>query len=209
MPIYRNLLFYVAWMCCFAACQTPMKPLSYWGPTQVVTDSVTQLVDTIHYQLEMNRFTQQNGKAVTSQDLIGKVTVVEFFFTSCPTICPKMTTALKDVHESIQDDQFRIVSISIDPKHDTEEVLLKYANKLEVDHNRWWFLTGTSANSFATAENCMVHASNNDNAPGGFLHSSNVVLIDQNQHIRGYYDALNPDELVELEKAIEWLLEQE
>lgn len=136
-------------------------------------------------------FTDQNGKTITNKDYEGKVYVVEFFFTTCPTICPLMNrnmVAIQNAFKAFQDN-FGIASFTINPDYDTQVVLKKYAEKYGVTNPNWHFMTGnkdTIYNLSNTGFN--LYASENVTVDGGFEHSGNFALIDKNGYIRSRRD---------------------
>jgi protein SCO1/2 len=143
--------------------------------------------------IESFGFIDQNGDTITEKDVEGKIWVVDFFFTTCPTICPKMKSEMLRVAEAFQNEErVKILSHTIDPEHDTREVLKDFADRLEVKGNQWHFLTGDKDSIYGMAERYMVSAAEDASAPGGFIHSGAFVLLDGNRNIRGYYDGTRP-----------------
>jgi protein SCO1/2 len=152
-------------------------------------------------------FINQNGDTVTETDVNGKIWVADFFFTSCPTICPKMKTEMLRVWETFKDEnRVMILSHTIDPEHDTREVLKEFADRLEITGNRWQFLTGNKDSIYAMAERYMISAEEDPSAPGGFVHSGAFVLLDGERRIRGYYDGTNPQAVDTLMADMRFLL---
>jgi protein SCO1/2 len=154
--------------------------------------------------------TNQYGRSVSQEDLEGKVYVADFFFTTCPTICPKMTEQMQRVHEAFRDNpRVVLLSHSIDPDHDSAEVLRRYAERHGVEKGSGWhFLTGDKERIYELAEaHYLVSASEDESAPGGYAHSGAFVLIDPQDRIRGYYDGTNPEDVDRLIADIRSLLE--
>lgn len=138
-------------------------------------------------------FVNQNGDTITEKTVEGKVWVADFFFTTCPTICPKMKNEMLRVLEAYKgDERVVILSHTIDPEHDTKEVLKEFADRLEITGNQWHFLTGDKDSIYSMAERYMISAAQDASAPGGFIHSGAFVLMDHNRQIRGYYDGTLP-----------------
>ena len=141
-------------------------------------------------------FTNQNGKTITNTDYLGKVYVVEFFFTTCPTICPRMNANMVDIQNHFKEfiNDFGIASFSINPKNDTPEVLKAYADKYGVTNPNWHFLTGDQEAIYVLAnQGFNIYAGQNEEVEGGFEHSGNFALIDKNGFIRSRMDAFgNP-----------------
>lgn len=141
-------------------------------------------------------FTNQDGKTITNDTYKGKVYVVEFFFTTCPTICPIMSKEMVKVQEAfLGNPNFGIASISIDPSHDSAEVLKKYAKEYKMTSPNWHLLSGKSQEEvFDLAnEGFKLYAGTAGKEVGGFEHSGLFALVDKEGHIRSRYDKLgNP-----------------
>lgn len=135
-------------------------------------------------------FINQKGDTITNSDFEGKVYVAEFFFTTCPTICPIMTKNLVAVQEVFQDrSDFGVASFSIDPKHDTSEVLAEYAELHDINHPNWHLLTGKGSAVYELANaGFNIYAGENAEAEGGFAHSGFFALIDKEGFIRSRAD---------------------
>lgn len=135
-------------------------------------------------------FVDQNGKTITNQDYLGKVYVVEFFFTTCPTICPKMNANLVQIQNAFEDyENFGVASFTINPEHDTVEVLKAYADKYEVSNPNWHLMTGDKEAIYELAnQGFNIYAGENPESEGGFEHSGNFALIDKNGLIRSRKD---------------------
>lgn len=136
------------------------------------------------------KFVDQHGDTITNRDYAGKVYVVEFFFSTCPTICPIMNENLAEVEKEFKDDPyFGIASFTIDPKHDTPEVLNDYAKEHNITDPDWHLMTGDQETIYKLAqEGYMFNAAEAPNAEGGFLHSGMFALIDQNGYLRSRKD---------------------
>lgn len=167
--------------------------------------------DTVYHQIANFAFVNQVGDTVTNEDVAGKIYVADFFFTTCPTICPIMKKEMLRVYEQYQDQpNFRILSHSIDPTHDTQTVLKDYAEKLGIDDAATWnFLTGDQEKIFEIGQTSYLTTAMADQAePGGFLHSGAFLLVDGNGRIRGVYDGTKSDQVDRLISDIPKLLNQ-
>ncbi|WP_299522793.1 SCO family protein [Winogradskyella sp.] len=136
-------------------------------------------------------FTDQNGNTVTNEDYLGKVYVVEFFFTTCPTICPRMNRNLVDIQNEFKGfEDFGVASFTINPEYDTQEILKEYAEKYGVTNPNWHFMTGKEKDIYDLANNGFnIYAGKNVDVEGGFEHSGNFALIDKEGYIRSRKDA--------------------
>lgn len=154
-------------------------------------------------------FTDQDGTAVSQALFSGKVYVADFFFTSCPTICPLMKSQMLRVYKAFSDqDDILLLSHSIDPEHDTVEVLHDYAQRLEISSNRWHMVTGPKREIYDTAQRYMLAAMEDKQAPGGFIHSGSFCLVDRKGKIRGYYRGTEEEAVDQLIKDIKRLLNE-
>jgi len=139
-------------------------------------------------------FTNQNGKTISNKDYEGKVYVVEFFFTTCPTICPKMSANLVQVQnhfDGIED--FGVASFTINPNHDTVEVLKEYADHYGMTNPNWHLLTGEQDVIYELANvGFNLYTAEDGEVEGGFEHSGNFALIDKNGFIRSRIQNGNP-----------------
>jgi len=136
------------------------------------------------------KFVNQNGDSISNKDYLGKVYVVEFFFTTCPSICPIMNENLVEVEKELGENKdFGIVSISIDPLHDTPEVLKQYAQDHGIDNTNWNFLTGDKEDIYTLANKGFgIFANTDETVPGGFAHSGLFALIDREGYVRSRKD---------------------
>lgn len=135
------------------------------------------------------QLTDQNGQTVSKADLAGKIYVVNFFFTSCPSICPIMTANMTKIHERfLHYDNLEILSLTVDPKRDTPLALKEYATSRKIDSPKWHFLTGEKDSLYAVAYKFLSSAMEDGSAPGGFLHTEYFVLIDKEGKMRSRVD---------------------
>ncbi|MGS2764137.1 SCO family protein [Sinomicrobium sp. M5D2P9] len=163
-------------------------------------------------------FTDQNNKKITNADYKGKVYLIEFFFTTCPTICPVMNKNMVKIQEAFRDNlKFGIASITINPENDTPEVLKAYAEKYGAEHPNWHFLTGDQDEIYQLANNGFnLYAGVNPEVDGGFEHSGMFALVDEKGNIRSridkfgnpmvYYDGLEQQGIDMLKEDIGILL---
>ena len=154
----------------------------------------------------------QLNHRVTKKIMTNKIVVTNFFFVSCPSICPKMTQNLLTIHNQYkEDDKILILSHTVWPEVDKVNVLFKYAEKYKIDYENWRFLTGDKIELYRLARQdyLVVPDINDPNFQHGseadFIHTENIVLLDQKQRIRGYYDGTDPLEMNRLLEDIEIL----
>lgn len=130
----------------------------------------------------------QNEETITHQNMLGKVYVVEFFFTNCPTICPIMNQNLKEVEQKINHPDFGVVSISIDPKRDTPEKLKIHKNKLQIKNPNWHFLTGNRKYIYELSKKFNIYVGEDESSAEGLNHSGKFALVDKKGNIRSRFD---------------------
>ena len=135
-------------------------------------------------------FVNQNGDTISNEDYKGKVYVVEFFFTTCPTICPIMNRNLVEIQDQFKNEEdFGIASFTIDPAHDTSEVLKQYADDYGIDHPNWHLMTGDKEKIYKLAnQKFQIYAGEDQDVPGGFAHQGMFVLVDKEGYIRSRKD---------------------
>lgn len=152
--------------------------------------------DTVFHTIRDFKLTNQSGQQVSLKDLKGKVLLIDFFFTSCTSICPTLTSNLKKIQDAYvkNDTLLQILSFSVDPVRDSSEKLRQYAIKHNINTDTWWLLTGDKKEIYDIARNdFFVSVTQGDGGPDDFIHTEKLVLIDKNGHIRGYYNGLDND----------------
>ncbi|GAA4425398.1 SCO family protein [Pontibacter saemangeumensis] len=168
------------------------------------------VVDTLYHQIPDFAFVDQDSQQVTQQTVEGKIYVTDFFFTSCPSICPKMKSQMLRVYEKFEDNpDLLLLSHSIDPQHDTVAVLKDYAERLGVKAEKWHFLTGEKDSIYDIAMKYLVAVQEEgDAASGGFTHGGHFVLVDGQRRIRGVYDGTKEASVDQLIQDIPLLLNE-
>ncbi|GAB5563103.1 MAG: cytochrome c oxidase assembly accessory protein ScuA [Winogradskyella sp.] len=164
--------------------------------------------DVVYYKTPEFRLTNQSGNSTSSKTFDGKVQVIDFFFTSCPTICPQMTKHLKIIEKEFESESnVEIISFSIDPLHDTPERLKIYSKQYNIDNTKWSFLTSTSSDVLELAKDYKVRAFNDGSfEEPSLLHDGTFILVDQLSRIRGYYNGLDYNDVLKLKNDIKILL---
>jgi protein SCO1/2 len=157
-------------------------------------------------------FLDQNGDRITNREVDGKVYVAEFFFTTCPGICPKMNTNLRSVYEKYKNEpDFLILSHTVNPSTDSVGRLKQYADSLGVDASHWIFLTGTKDSLYMAARGSyLLDDPKNNISPISeqFIHTQFFALVDKKGQVRSIFDGLKKDELIDMQKQIDELLKE-
>ncbi|MFT7031862.1 MAG: protein SCO1/2 [Cyclobacteriaceae bacterium] len=153
--------------------------------------------DTLEHKIADFSFLNQDSAIVTNDNYEGKIYIADFFFTSCPTICPTMKKQMLRVYEGFEgNDKIAILSHTIDPEYDNVMVLRDYAERLGVSSSKWNFVTGDLDEIYDLGEKSyMVTAGEDEEAPGGYIHSGAFLLVDMNRRIRGIYDGTIPEDV--------------
>ncbi|MCA9014891.1 MAG: DUF420 domain-containing protein [Planctomycetaceae bacterium] len=158
--------------------------------------------------------TERSGKTVTKKDLLGKPWVACFVFTRCAGPCPRVSGQFYQLQKDLKDLDFKLVTITVDPKNDTPEVLTQYAESVGADPEKWLFLTGDQKDIFHLIEKSFLMPVQENTGPArkpGFevIHTTNVMLVDKNGRVLGKYNAVNDEELAALRKAVRKLIEED
>lgn len=176
------------------------------------TDNWKTKIPTVSYVKPFS-FTNQDGKEVTLDNLKGKVTVVEYFFTTCKGICPKMHGSMAEIYAQYKDEpDFRILAHTVQPEIDSVPRLRFYADSMKIDTKKWWLVTGRKDSLYSAARSSyMLDDPNNavEKLEDQFIHTQFFALVDKNGNVRGgVYDALKADEMKKLSRDIEKLLKE-
>lgn len=178
----------------------------FLGPKTLTADG-----DTIYHSIPEFEFLNHLNEPVSREDYLGNIYVADFFFTRCPSICPKMSTHMLELQKHFYDrSDFKLLSHTVDPKNDSVETLYAYSRKVHAIDSIWSFVTGSKEDLYEIAFNgYFANAMKDEVAPGGFLHSSNLFLIDKKGHIRGIFDGTSTSETNTLMDAIGLLYKEE
>ena len=206
----KLLLFLLFPVALAISCSSPSEKTSETAELPILGERyVDDNQDTVYHSIADFAFINQVGDTIRKEDMVGKIYVADFFFTTCPTICPVMKKEMLRVYEQFKGEpNFRILSHSIDPSHDTQAVLKDYAEKLGVpDAATWNFLTGDQEKIFEIGQTSYLTTTMADDMePGGFLHSGAFLLVDQQGRIRGVYDGTKTEQVDRLLADIPKLL---
>ena len=178
--------------------------------TLPIYGSVEMSGDTIPFVIPDFNFTNQYGKEISNKDFDDKIYVANFFFATCPDVCPEMNNNLTIVYDKFKShDNVMILSHTVHPEHDSVAVLAAYAKKLGVNDNKWYFVTGSKTALYRMAEYEYRITATKGSGPKDFIHSEMLVLIDADKHIRGYYNGRDFKEIQRLNDGIKVMLKEE
>ena len=211
MKKYFNYFLVIA-IAYISGCSAKSEPekLPILGKREVIEKEVNgELVpDTVYHTIPDFAFVDQDSNWVTPETFKDKVYVADFFFTTCPTICPIMKTQMMRLYDHFYDnDEVVLLSHSIDPVYDSVKVLKDFAQRLGVETHKWHFITGKKEEIYGIGENSyMVTAQEDEGAPGGYVHSGAFILVDKAKRIRGFYDGTVKEDVDQLIHDIDLLL---
>ncbi len=154
-------------------------------------------------------FTNHNGETITNESYKDKIYVADFFFTTCPTICPTVMSQMVRIYDKYENNpDVMLLSHTLDPKRDTIAALKAYADNLEIDAPKWNLVTGDKKVIRGFAQDYMNIVVEDNEAPGGINHSGKIVLIDKDRRIRAFAEGTDPNEVDELLEDIDKLLQE-
>jgi protein SCO1/2 len=194
----KKIFGYAFVMLSFAACKSTVDKtaLPIYGNHNAVT--IKGKTDTVYQTIPGFKTINQYGDSITNVSLNGNIYVADFFFTTCPSICPTMHRNMLKVYDAFKAEKdIKIISYTIDPKHDSVAVLKKYADKMGITGNSWWLLQGNKEEIYKLSESYLVGKPKED-ARQQFIHDGFFVLIDKQKRIRGFYDGTLPEQVDKL-----------
>lgn len=164
--------------------------------------------DTIWHKMTSPQMVNQFGDTVTLGDLTQKVLVLDFFFTRCPTICPKMAQSMKRLQNSFtkNDSIVQFISISVDPRHDSVGQLKKWAEKFQIDPDNWWLLTGNRDSIYDFGIKQLKANIADPGVDTAFIHTEKFFLLDKERVLRGFYDGLDSVAMKKLVRDVPLLM---
>jgi protein SCO1/2 len=203
-----NRLFYIPFiLLCIGACEPQVKQeLPILG--RHIFNETGNGIDTIYHSVAKFSFIDQDSSIVDDNTFAGKIYVADFFFTSCPSICPLTTAQMLRLYNAFRNEpRVLLLSHTIDPDYDDVGVLSAYADKLEITAEKWHLVTGNKEDIYNMAQTSYyVGVREEDKAPGGFEHSGAFVLVDEEGRIRGMYDGTDPAKVDLLISDVNFLL---
>jgi len=205
------LVFSIIVISLFYTALNPKKSLPIFNPSDVnpeLVDTTVQYISKYHTVANFS-FTNQNGRTITQKDYEGKIYVADFFFTTCKSICPKMTTNLVDVQKAfLKNPKVKLLSFSVMPDVDNVSVLKEYAKINGVVDSKWNLVTGDKKAIYTMArKSYLAVKQGNPDEQYDMVHTENFVLVDSKKRVRGFYDGTNKEEIQRLIEDIKWLCE--
>jgi len=161
----------------------------------------------IQHQISSFTMRDQDNQVYSSDALKNKIVLVNFFFTACSSVCPKMMKHVKKIQDAFADDtSLAIISFTVDPKRDDPQRLNMYSSRYKINKKQWNLLTGDKREIYKLARNSFyLTATDGDGGDNDFIHSDQVILVDKHQHIRGYYDGTDDKAMNDLQNDIKKL----
>ena len=196
----------------FYSALKPKKTLPIFNPADVnpeLVDSTVQYKSKYHTIADFS-FINQNGKTITQKDYEGKIYVADFFFTTCGSICPKMTANLSDIQKAFANNpKVKLLSHTVFPETDSVSVLKAYAKKHNVDDTKWNLVTGDKKEIYTMARKSYLAVKlGKPSELYDMVHTENFVLVDAKKRVRGFYDGTNKEEMKRLIEDITFLSNQ-
>ena len=197
----------------YACTSKTAKQLPILGNREPVEKTINGkvVVDTIYQTIPAFNFVNQDNIQVSNKDFDGKIYVADFFFTSCPSICPVMHRNMLKVYEKFKGNpEVKILSHTIDFKYDTPPVLKKYAQKLGIEGTQWEFVHGSRDSVYMIAEKNYLTEVGEDTSEGtgGFIHQGWFILVDKEKRLRGAYDGTDEEQVKQMMDDMQTLLDE-
>ncbi len=185
----------------FFSCKTNSGDLPFLGET-VIENGIE-----VHHKVGQFAHLNQDSVIIDNKKMSEYIYVADFFFTSCPSICPKVMKEMTKIYDAVKDEpKVKLVSFTLDPKRDDVARLKLYSSNLGVDHDKWYFLTGDRDATLELANTFFVAAFVDEDAPGGFDHSGKILLIDKEGHVRSFSEGTDPESTPKIIADIQKLL---
>ena len=186
-----------------------MPPRFFYDSVDTTGKDGRVTIDTAWHKVKDISFTNQLGKTVTLDSLKGKIIVIDFFFTRCPSICPGLALRMKKLQESFtnsNDSIVQFISISVDPEHDSVPQLRKFADRYTTNHDDWWFVTGNKKEIYDFAFNELKASIADTEVDTAFIHTENFFLLDKHRIVRGWYNGFDDAKQAKLVRDIPLLM---
>jgi len=187
----------------------PIKLLPVYSPAMVNSELVAEEIQHVrkYHTIADFSLTNQNGETITQEDYKGKIYIADFFFTTCPTICPIMTKNMVDLQKALgKDSDVMLLSHSVTPENDSVTQLKKYAIEKGVDDRNWNLVTGDKKQIYELArKSYLAVKTDGDGGPFDMIHTENFILVDKDKRIRGFYDGTKKEDMDKIMADIEIL----
>ncbi|MBL0356450.1 MAG: SCO family protein [Chitinophagaceae bacterium] len=186
-----------------------MPPRYFFDNVDTIKKNGRISIDTAWHQAKNIDFTNQLGKKVTLDSLNGKIIVVNFFFTRCPSICPGLAVSMKKLQRSFtnsRDSIVQFISVSVDPEHDSVPQLRKFADRFTSNHDSWWFVTGDRKEIYDFGLHELKASIADSDVDSIFIHTPYFFLLDRNRVVRGWYNGFDSTKMQQLVKDIPLLM---
>lgn len=185
-------------------CSTEPKSLPHLGNIEIIKG------DTIYHTIPDISLTDQDSQVLKISSFGNKIILADFFFTSCPSICPRVQKEMLRIYDRYKDDdRVMMISHTIDQRNDSITVLNRYADNLGVDTKKWKFVTADKDSIFDLADQYFVSVVEDPTAPSGFDHSGRIILVDKNRHVRGYCEGTDPESVTAFFESVDALLKEQ
>jgi len=189
---------------CSAGCMDDHKSLPYLGDQEIING------DTIKHIVPDYLLTDQDSQQIRLSEMGDKIFIADFFFTSCPSICPKVQKQMLRIYDKYKDDnRIMLLSHTIDQRHDSVSVLNRYAENMGVNTDKWKFLTAEKDSIFYLADQYFVSVVDDPSAPKGFDHSGRIILLDKGRHVRGFCEGTDPNSVTKFFTTVDQLIAEE
>ena len=208
--IFFIIIFTISGVSMFKYVLTPEKKLPIYSPSMVSSELVEEELLHVKKYHKISDFNllNQNGIEVSHSNYDNKIYIADFFFTTCPSICPIMTGNMVYLQNEIKNDEIMFASFSVTPEIDSVEVLKKYALEKGVNDKRWNLMTGDRKEIYNLARKSYLVVKDNPEAGShDMIHTENFVLVDKERRIRGFYDGTNIEEMNKIISDIKILLD--
>ncbi len=201
MKAYHTLTGLFLVLLFLSGCKSEPERLPYLGNIEV------KGLDTFYHLIPDITLIDQDSQILKIASLDNKIVLADFFFTSCPSICPKVKKQMLRLYDRYEnDDRVLMISHTIDQRHDSVTVLNRYAHNLGVDTERWKFVTGEKDSIFHLADQYFVSVIEDPLAPAGFDHSGRIILVDQHRRVRGFCEGTDPESVTAFFNTVDQLL---
>ena len=208
--IFFVIIFTISGVSMFKYVLTPDKKLPIYSPSMVSSELVEEELLHVKKYHKISDFNllNQNGIEISHNNYDNKIYVADFFFTTCPSICPIMTGNMVYLQNEIKNDEIMFASFSVTPEIDSVEVLKKYALEKGVNDKRWNLMTGDRKEIYNLARKSYLVVKDNPEAGShDMIHTENFVLVDKERRIRGFYDGTNIEDMNKIISDIKILLD--